>query len=236
MLDYDGTLAEIAPTPKDATLRPEVRRLLRELGRMPHLHLGFVSGRALKDLKQQVSVPRAAYAGSHGMEFYADGKQWSLVNRAQRAVVAEVRKRVDELLRDEPGLYIESKPYSVALHYRRASPEESGRIRRKALEASREYSGKVVVQTGKKILELLPALEATKGTGVRTLLKLRPFRRCYPLYLGDDVTDETAFRALGPKSLTIVVGPAGKRSAAQFRLSSPGEVELFLRRLKELRS
>ncbi len=98
MLDYDGTLAEIAPTPKDATLRPEVRRLLRELGRMPHLHLGFVSGRALKDLKQQVSVPGAAYVGSHGMEFYADGKQWSLVNRAQRAVVAEVRKRVDELL------------------------------------------------------------------------------------------------------------------------------------------
>ena len=221
-------------------MRPEVRDLLRELGRLPNLHVGFVSGRALKDLKQQVAVPRAAYVGSHGMEFYADGKQWSVVNRAQRAVLTMVRKRVDELLHNEPGVYIESKPYSVALHYRRASPEESGRIRKKGLQVGREFSGETVVQTGKKILELLPAheatLTATKGTGVRTLLKLRPFRRCYPLYLGDDVTDETAFRALGAKSLTIVVGPARKRSAAQFRLSSPGEVERFLRRLKELRS
>ena len=236
MLDYDGTLAEIAPTPKEALLRPEVRRLLRELGRLPNLHVGFVSGRALKDLKQQVAVPRAAYVGSHGMEFYADGKQWSVVNRAQRAVLTRVRKRVDELLHNEPGVYIESKPYSVALHYRRASPEESGRIRKKGLQVGREFFGKTVVQKGKKILELLPALDANKGTGVRTLLKRRPFRRCYPLYLGDDVTDETAFRALGAKSLTIVVGPARKRSAAQFRLSSPGEVERFLRRLKELRS
>ena len=235
LLDFDGTLADIAPTTEQARLRPRVLALLRELAGLPRLHLGFVSGRALGTLKKKVPVRNSVFIGSHGLELQtAEGRE-SAVSPAMRKTIARAKRRVRSRLGREPGAHLEYKPFSVAVHYRRATPAQTRIIRAKMFELGKQYSPKMLVQGGKRTLELLPALPLSKGTGVRRLLGDSSFKGSYPLYLGDDVSDETVFRTLGKKGLTIFVGPARNRSAARYQLASPREVEKFLRKLKELR-
>ena len=235
LMDFDGTLAEIVSNPADAKLRPEVRTLLRKLAGRPRLRLGFVSGRSLRDLKKKVGVQKAVFVGSHGLEIETMGGRRSLVGRHALAAMREIKNRIYAELGREPGIYLENKTYTLAVHYRRASPAQARLIQGRVIKVAREFPRKVVVQKGKKILEFLPAIRADKGTGVRALLREHSLKGSYPLYLGDDLTDETAFDALGKKALTLFVGPPGNQSAAQFQLSSPREVEQFLRRLGELR-
>ncbi|MEE8257243.1 MAG: trehalose-phosphatase [Acidobacteriota bacterium] len=235
LLDFDGTLADIAPTPEQARLRPRVLTLLRELARMPRLRVGFVSGRALGDLKKKIPLRKAVFVGSHGLELQTAAGRESAVSPAMRKTIARAKHRVRTRLGREPGAHLEYKPFSVGVHYRQATPAQTRLIRGKMLELGEEFSPKMLVQSGKRILELLPALSISKGTGVKRLLRDSGFKGGYPLYLGDDVTDETVFRALGKKGLTIFVGPARNRSAARYQLDSPREVEQFLQKLKELR-
>lgn len=236
LLDFDGTLADIAPTPEQARLRPRVLILLRELARLPRLRVGFVSGRALGDLKKKVPLRKAVFVGSHGLELQTAAGRESAVSPAMRKTIARAKRRVRRCLGREPGAHLEYKPFSVGVHYRQATPAQTRIIRGKMFELGDEFSPKMLVQSGKKTLELLPALPVSKGTGVKRLLRDSGFKGSYPLYLGDDVTDETVFRTLGKKGLTIFVGPARNRSAARYQLASPREVEQFLRKLKELRS
>ncbi len=235
LLDFDGTLADIAPTPEQARLRPRVLTLLRELARMPRLRVGFVSGRALGDLKKKVPLRNVVFVGSHGLELQTAGGRESAVSPAMRKIIARAKHRVRTRLGREPGAHLEYKPFSVGVHFRQATPAQTRLIRGKMLKLGEEFSPKMLVQSGKRILELLPALSISKGTGVKRLLRDSGFKGGYPLYLGDDVTDETVFRALGKKGLTIFVGPARNRSAARYQLDSPREVEQFLQKLKELR-
>ena len=235
LMDFDGTLAEIVPNPADAEMRPEVPVLLKRLAGRPCLRLGFVSGRSLRDLKKKVGMRKAVFVGSHGLEVETTGGRLSWVGRDSRATMRQIKDRIDAELGREPGIYLEDKDYTLAVHYRRASPAQARLIRRRVMEVAREFPGKAVLQKGKKILEFLPAIRADKGTGVRALLREPSLQGSYPLYLGDDLTDEAAFAALGKKALTLFVGPPGNQSAAQFHLSSPQEVEQFLRRLVELR-
>ena len=235
LLDFDGTLADIAPTPEQARLRPRVLTLLRELARMPRLRVGFVSGRAMGDLKKKVPLRNVVFVGSHGLELQTAGGRESAVSPAMRKIIARAKHRVRTRLGREPGAHLEYKPFSVGVHFRQATPAQTRLIRGKMFELGEEFSPKMLVQSGKRTLELLPALPFSKGTGVKRLLRDPGFRGGYPLYLGDDVTDETVFRALGKKGLTIFVGPARNRSAARYQLASPREVEQFLQKLKELR-
>lgn len=235
LLDFDGTLADIAPTPEQARLRPRVLTLLRELARMPRLRVGFVSGRALGDLKKKIPLRKAVFVGSHGLELQTAAGRESAVSPAMRKTIARAKHRVRTRLGREPGAHLEYKPFSVGVHYRQATPAQTRLIRGKMLKLGEEFSPKMLVQSGKRTLELLPALPFSKGTGVKRLLRDSGFKGGYPLYLGDDVTDETVFRALGKKGLTIFVGPARNRSAARYQLDSPREVEQFLQKLKELR-
>lgn len=244
--DFDGTLAPIASRPQRARLPATTRDLLRKLSRQPHLFLALVSGRPVAELRRMARLSRAAYIGIHGIEVAWPGQKiTSLASEKDRARVEQARQKLETALQETPGIWVERKPASVAVHFRKAPPEVEPAIQRAVQAVAQGYRGQLVLQAGKKVLELLPAIGASKASAVSALLEKLPTwlgRAPFPLYLGDDRTDETVFRKLKTRGLTILVGRPGEGSSespstseARYYLEDPTEVRKFLRELLSLR-
>jgi trehalose 6-phosphate phosphatase len=219
LLDVDGVLAPIVPRPEDARVPPETRAELRRLHARYAL-VACISGRAGEDASRVVGIPELVYVGNHGLEVEPEAGAWQ--PRLQR-FLAEV---------DWPRT--ENKELSASLHYRDAPDEAEAR---KQLEGVQERARALgfVARFGRKVLELLPPVEADKGTAVRRLLEERSLGRA--LYAGDDTTDLDAFRALDGLELGVRVavatpeGPPALRTEADLVVTSPAEVVGLLRKL-----
>ncbi len=215
-LDYDGTLAPFAPDPKRARPLPEVPALLEALRR--HHPVWIVTGRRLEDLDALLPVPLPAI-GLHGLQRgQIGGRKEFAVSEAMRRELARLRATVPHV----PGLWIEDKGPTFALHYRQA-PDESAVLR--ALEPwLAQVPDTLEVIRGKKVIELRPR-DVHKGTAVRAVAAQWPDRT--PVYIGDDTTDEDAFRALADRGITIKVGDGA--TAARYRLPDESAVVAYLR-------
>ncbi len=229
-LDYDGTLVPLAATPGEARPSGPLLDLLARLCTCPGLRVAVVSGRGIADLEKLLPVRGLYLAGVHGLVIrYPDGEE---VWREDRA--GDVKKRVEELARKlEPllegkkGFLLENKSAALALHYRLASPREAVEVVRRICEEARPLLREAgfVLRTGKKVVEFCPA-RANKGEGVDFLLS--GWRGAFPVYLGDDETDEDAFRAVAEKGAGVLVSGRPRETAARYRLAGPGDVALFL--------
>lgn len=228
--DLDGTLAPIVDRPQAVRLPRETRRPLTRLARHRRVRVGIVSGRSLRDLKQLVRIPTAAYAGCHGLEI-----AWcDLRFRHPRAVarLPLLRRVVRDLRRQTSrftGVLLEPKGLTVCLHYRLASPAIVPTLHRLVHEAVERAPGLEILK-GKKVLELRPRIGWGKGEAVawmRDLLAKSLGRNAtLTLYLGDDETDEEAFRALRRRAISVAVGR--QRTRAAYRLRGPAAVQAFL--------
>jgi trehalose 6-phosphate phosphatase len=218
MLDVDGVLAPIVPRPDDARVPRDTRSELRRLARSYAL-VACVSGRAGDDARRVVGVPDVTYVGNHGLELEPSADEWSA--------------RLARLLAEVDWPRIENKELTAALHYRGLDEDEA----RRTLDAiaKRARRAGFVARYGRKVLELVPPLEADKGTAVRRLLEERGLERA--LYAGDDTTDLDAFAAVERLELGVrvaVASPEGPRellSAADVVLQSQAAVLPMLRRL-----
>lgn len=206
-LDLDGTLVALRPRPGQVRLPPSTRRLLSRLARRPGVSVAIVSGRALPDLRRRAAAPGVLLGGNHGLELPG----W--VHPAARRARPRLEAALRELRAALPRLLIEDKRWSLSVHDRRgaAQAEVAAVARRRRLRLRR----------GKKVLELLPAADWHKGHALR---KLAAGGRI--LYIGDDATDEEAFRSLGRGALTVKVGEG--RTAARYRLADVGAVRRLL--------
>ena len=218
LLDVDGVLAPIVPRPEDARVPDDIRTELHRLaGR--YAFVACVSGRAGTDAEAIVGVPELTYVGNHGLELEPDAGEWT--------------ERLAALLTDVDWPRVENKGLTASLHYR--DMDEGAARRELDVIAERARSAGFVARHGRKVLELVPPLEANKGTAVRRLLGERGLRRA--LYAGDDTTDLDAFAALEPLELGVRVavaspgGPAALRTAAQIVLPSQADVLPLLRQL-----
>ncbi|HEX6376505.1 MAG TPA: trehalose-phosphatase [Allosphingosinicella sp.] len=221
-LDFDGTLVELAETPDAIAVPGNLEPLLDRLAARLEGRLAIVSGRAVADLQRHLGMSGLAIAGSHGAELlYADG---TVVPVVAPPGLARARKAVRRFAAAQDGLIVEEKPAGIALHYRRA-PAQAERIAGFAADlASR--SG-LVVQQGKMVTELRPR-GADKGEALRRLMSEPPFAGARPVFVGDDLTDEDAFRAaaaLGGEG--VLVGPA-RATAARWRLDGVAQVTRWL--------
>lgn len=238
ILDYDGTLVRIAPRPQQAWLSLQHRHCLTTLAHCQNTYPGIVSGRALADLRRQVGLDRIYYAGCHGLELaLPSGRVKTFCPPGPRRLVAEVARRLRRELRPSSGLLIEDKGASVALHYRQVEPRTAAAARRLFRALVRERPG-LRLLAGKKVLEALPQVGCDKGRAIRRILQhLRLRRRCglLAIYVGDDKTDEAAFREVARHGLAIRVGRA-HRTQAKYSVGSVGEVYKFLRWLIRKRS
>jgi trehalose 6-phosphate phosphatase len=221
-LDFDGTLVELAETPDAIQVSPTLGSLLRQLGTRLDGRLALVSGRAIADLERHLECSGLAVSGSHGLELrLRDGNRIPL---AARYDLSEARERVASLARQTPGLLVENKPFGVALHFRQA-PQEEERVT-KLLAQLAEETG-LALQRGKMVVELRPA-GADKGDAVRAFMADPAFAGARPLFVGDDLTDEDAFRVaeeLGGGG--ILVGP-DRETAARWRLDDVTAVSAWL--------
>ena len=235
--DFDGTLTPIVPHPDQARLPARTRRALERLARLPGATVGIVSGRSLADLRRRIGLRGIHYIGSHGEEWAGlNGRPRVLANARAFGRIRTLSGRLKKELASLPGVLVERKTVSVAVHYRQAGPKAAAQVRRAVLKELKESRGALRLLEGKKVLELLPAGSRSKGHTVEALLARRAWNgdaRRALIYLGDDVTDESVFRRLRRGDIGIHVGN-NPRSGAAFRVSSPAGVARFLERLLEV--
>lgn len=232
-LDYDGTLTEIVDDPEQALLHRKAREIIKRL--MEHFTVAVVSGRDLQDVREKVDVQGIVYAGSHGFDIAGlhdqqrrHEQKWERYLGPLDSAESELRSALGKI----PGIMIERKKYAVTVHYRGV---DSNRVKDIEDQIDRLVAEKKDLRKagGKKIFELLPAVDWDKGKALLWLLETLYVDggRVTPLYIGDDVTDEDAFEAIQNVGVGIVVGKGKRKTAAHYSLRSPEEVKTFLQSL-----
>lgn len=228
-LDYDGTLTPIVDDPARALLSDTAREAIRRLA--ASVPVVIVSGRDLEDVRRLVALDGIWFAGSHGFEIR--GPDGSSHERAPETLPALDAAERDLAARIEPidGARLERKRYALAVHYRLATPDRIPAVS-DAVEVVAAAHPDLRRTGGKKVFELRPNLDWDKGRAIEWLLQTLGLDRpeVVPLYVGDDETDEDAFRALGRRGIGIVVrGEADDRpTAAAFALASPEQTAVLL--------
>ena len=210
VFDFDGTLSPIVPDRSEARLHRECERMLRFLVRSPWNRVAVLSSRALDDIVSRVTVPGVFVGGASGLEWRLPGGRRIGPGAASETLLAARRRAVSSLLEEiasVPGVEIEDKRWSVAVHYRNASPR-SFRRRVSLLRRLRNRKG-ITVFRGPEAVEVQMVGGAGKSAGVRRLCRLGdwdPYRERI-VYAGDDENDAVAIRwVLSKGGAGIVVG------------------------------
>jgi len=226
LLDVDGTLLDIAPTPEAVVVPPGLVESLAALSTHFHGALGFVSGRTLEMLDALFEPLKLATVGCHGAEWRFAGS--TEVHRL-RELSEEVKKRVREIALVAPGVTLEDKGYTLAVHYRLA-PEAGAAILRALLEQRAFFASQdLMILRGRAVLEIKPRW-FNKATGMKHLMQSPPFAGRIPVFLGDDTTDEDIFRVLPDfEGVGIAVGRAIPGASRVF--ASPANVRRWLNEL-----
>lgn len=231
-LDFDGTLSAIVERPEQAVLLPAAQEALVRLADRADTDVAVVSGRGLDDVRVRVGIPELFYAGNHGLEIEGPGiRQVHEQAAAARPRLEHCRAGLSDALAGIEGVEVEDKVLTLSVHYRRV--RDTGTEERVVAAVRRLCGGdpELRITTGKKVVEVRPDVEWDKGRATRFLLDaLHAEGLLIPtLFVGDDVTDEDAFRVVGEHGAGIVVGrepPA--ETAATAWLRSPEEVAELL--------
>jgi trehalose 6-phosphate phosphatase len=239
-LDYDGTLADFAPTPEDVAPDPALADLVARLAKQPRLRVTIISGRPLEDIRRLVPAPGIWLAGTYGIEMETpQGKRWNRVELdAVRPTLERLKPRWEQSIAGRAGFYVEDKGWTLALHARFAEDDEAERVlagaRRLATAAAASAPpGLFRILGGHKFLEIGPAL-AHKGRSVEYLLDREPWPGAVPVYLGDDDKDEEAFGAIQARGgVAILVAAEARPTQADLCLESTQAARQWLAGLIE---
>jgi trehalose 6-phosphate phosphatase len=227
--DFDGTLAPIVDRPDAAAIDPAAEDALELLRDVPDATVAAVSGRALDDLRERLTVDGLAYAGNHGLELHAEGETTVHPTAAGAEDTLEaVTTRLRETL-DVEGAIVENKRVTATVHYRMVDEADVPAVEERVRDAAANTPLRVT--EGKEILELRPDVDWDKGRAVEWLHgSLVPDEEEWvAAYVGDDVTDEAAFRALPDDGVGVKVGDG--ETAADYRVDGVDEVTAFLERV-----
>jgi trehalose-phosphatase len=233
-LDFDGTLSPIVDDPEGAALTPGNRDRLERLGHA--ITVAVISGRGVDDVRARVGLDDLYYAGSHGFEL-SGPNGWRHRHEAGEPFVADLDRAEAELrdgLAGVPGAYIERKRYAVAVHDRRVADADLPRIPPVVQAVAARYPS--LRQTGgKRLHELRPDIDWDKGSAALWLAETLGLSGAGALvvYVGDDLTDEDAFRALSRAGigLGVVADEEDRPTAGAYALRGPAEVTVLLDRV-----
>jgi len=230
-LDYDGTLTPIVARPDLAVLSDQMRSTLRDLA--ARCSVAIVSGRDMADVRKLVGLDNLVYAGSHGFDIAGPGglRIQHEQGAAFTAAVERATERLKPALAGIEGALVEPKRFAVAVHYRQVADDEVAAVEAvvdRVLQAVPELKK----SGGKKVFELRPRFDWDKGKAVLWLLEAlgQTGGDVLPFYIGDDLTDEDAFRALQDRGITIYVGRP-EQTAARYVLADTEQAGAFLTKL-----
>ena len=225
-LDFDGTLVDLAETPDQVRVEAEVVDMVRELEQASLGAVALISGRRIEDIDRHFAPLHLPVAGQHGAErrcargllhrYPEDGQEIAAMAGILRAWVEH-----------RSGLLLEDKGSTLAVHYRRA-PEQAGRLGAFMQDLVTRTHGGYCLQGGKMVFEIRPS-GMDKGSAVLAFMREQPFKGRMPVFVGDDITDESAFAAtLGLGGAAVKVGNGD--SIAPWRLHSVADVHAWIRR------
>ncbi len=229
-LDYDGTLTPIVSHPENALLSDSMRQALQAL--ILQAPVAILSGRDLDDVRQRVNIGAIVYAGSHGFDIAGPRGLRKEMATEFLPKLDMVEKELGTQLVGIAGAHVERKRFSIAAHYRNVSESDVPKVER-AMSAMAARHRELRKMDGKKVYELLPDIDWDKGKAVLWLLENLGLdcANGRPIYIGDDRTDEDAFRALGQRGVGILVSEQPRPTAASYSLKDPAEVGRFMREL-----
>ncbi|KAI9073209.1 hypothetical protein K1719_044818 [Acacia pycnantha] len=254
-LDYDGTLSPIVDDPDQAQMTDAMRAAVNEVASL--FPTAIVSGRSRKKVNEFVRLRNVYYAGSHGMDISTPkGSSKSQDQKHQTKAVDEKGNQVvhfhpaeeflptlkeiiqvlkENVLRVE-GSKIEDNKFCISVHYRLVKNEKEVGILRKMVESIMEAYPNFHISGGKKVIEIRPNISWDKGCAVQYLLGtlgFDNFEKIVPMYIGDDTTDEDAFKVIRHigQGFPIIVSSKAKETEACYSLRDPDEVLFFLKRL-----
>ncbi|XP_057971889.1 probable trehalose-phosphate phosphatase J isoform X2 [Malania oleifera] len=242
-LDYDGTLSPIVDDPDRAFMSDAMRATVRKLAR--YFPTAIVSGRCRDKVYSFVRLAELYYAGSHGMDIKGPSKKGSKCKKSQTILcqpaseflpmIDEVYQTLQERTKSTPGAKVENNKFCLSVHYRCVDETKWNSLAQQVKSVLKEYP-KLRLTQGRKVLEIRPTIKWDKGKALEFLLESLGFANCndvLPVYIGDDRTDEDAFKILRDRGqgFGILVSKAPKDTSASYSLQEPAEVMDFLQRL-----
>lgn len=223
LTDFDGTLVPLEDQPETVTLPGATRSVLEEIKTNARISLGVISGRNLEDLEPRVGVAGIWYVGNHGFEMRTPaGEKRVFYGEEEAEYLRAVEREVALETKGIPGVLIENKGPTLAVHYRKVDADRIARVETIFRAAFYRHQKRLRMISGNCVHELRLREGFTKGTAVRLIHKESTR---YPLtfYFGDDVTDDDVFRTLKGVGIGIRVGPRASR-LADYTLKGPGQV------------
>jgi len=233
-LDYDGTLTPIVQHPEDAVISDEMRDSLSELARL--FTVAVVTGRDKEDVRDFIRLDHLIYSGSHG--YVTSGPNGLYMEHEQSEEIIETMDKVERDLNDlldeqAEGVQIDRKRFAIAIHYRNAHEKDVPYVHQVAEKMIKKYEG-LKSGEGKMVVEIRPDIDWHKGKAVLWIyetLGLAEKPGYVPVFIGDDVTDEDAFKALKGKGLGILVENRGQDTAAEYSLKNVFQVRQFFKKI-----
>src|SRR5882724_11595675 len=228
LLDIDGTLLDLAPTPREVWVPPGLAKTLNRLLEKTSGALALVSGRSLNDIDLIFAPEQFPAVGGHGAEMRLSTDSEAVATHAP-PMDKELKRRLAAIAKLSPGILLEDKGYSLALHYRLAPHAEKAIYAAVSLIRADLPNAPIEVLPGKCVCEIKHS-GFDKASGVRELMSHEPFRGRRPIFIGDDVTDESVF-AIMPDlgGLAFSVGRRAQGVAGHF--DAPSDVREFLAHL-----
>jgi len=241
-LDYDGTLTSIAKTPGKAVISHETKILLSLLSQKKNCRVAIISGRTLADIKKMVGIKNIIYSGNHGFQIEGPKIKYEMaVPLGYKKILERIKIQLKEKLSGIKGVFVEDKKLSLALHFRLADRQQVPLVKTVFHESVILYlvRNKIKIRPGKKILEVIPPVHWDKGKIVLWLLArqeaLSRSEKIIPIYIGDDTTDEDAFKALKNRGLTVFVGRVDS-SQAKYYVKNIKEVHELLKYILDIQN
>jgi trehalose 6-phosphate phosphatase len=228
LLDIDGTLLDLAPTPREVWVPPGLAKTLNRLLTRSAGALALVSGRSLNDIDLIFAPEQFPAVGGHGAEMRISNESEAVATHAP-PMDKELKRRLAAIAKLSPGILLEDKGYSLALHYRLAPHAEKAIYEAVSLIRADLPNAPIEVLPGKSVCEIKHS-GFNKASGVLELMTHEPFKGRCPIFIGDDVTDESVF-AIMPDlgGLAFSVGRRAQGVAGHF--DEPGDVREWLARL-----
>jgi len=230
LLDIDGTLLDLAPTPREVWVPPGLAETLNALMQRTSGALALVSGRSLNDIDLIFAPEVYPAVGGHGAEMRLAIDQEADCLQAP-PMDKELKRRLAAIAKLSPGILLEDKGYSLALHYRLAPQAEKAIYEAVSLIRAELPEAPIEVLPGKCVCEIKHS-GFTKASGVRELMRHAPFNGRRPLFIGDDVTDETVF-AIMPEFAGLSFSVGRRARGVDGHFDAPDDVRAFLARLAQ---
>jgi len=239
-MDHDGTIAEVITTLIASRITKSMRNTLHSLSQNTRIHLAIISGRTIDNLREVVNIKsdNIFYAGNHGFEIEGAGINYTFNDKDALEKIRVITEEMDKKFSNVDGLVFEKKIFTTSFIWSAVTPEKQESIRNEILEALQKYKDIRIVE-GKKLFNIRPDVNINKGIAINIIgnhfYKNGWRKHITVIYIGDDNSDEDAFKILEDKDIGIVVNEIPPEDTnAGYYLKSVKEVEDFLKWVSEI--